>query len=266
MATRANRAATAANKKGGKKGRRNPSVDEIDSHRPLDAEENQQAFRDGRHDTLARAHNAATGIATEPGAPGVPEGLERTPPHPGARSEEHEGERRFKEHSPHQFKLMSLGLQHRSELAARYTTEGERFSPPLAWSGAPARSEEFVLICEDLNSETGEPRVHWLVYRIAAAVRELPEGVPEGDRIDAVLGTPLQGRNSAGFLGYLPPALTPFDGWHHYRFRLFALEAPLRNVRPGMSKAELLEAMEPHVLEETELVCRYRRADFRGAA
>ena len=163
-----------------------------------------------------------------------------------------------------EFKLMSILLNHQGEISKRNTAEGEGLSPAFNWSGAPAEAEELVLLCEDLDSETEEHKVHWLVYRIPVSVRELPEGIPEGQQVKSVVGTPLQGRNSNGSLGYLPPSLTPFDDWHHYRFRLFALDTSLKNLQPGMSKQELEKLMKPHILEAAELVGRYRRSNFKG--
>jgi Raf kinase inhibitor-like YbhB/YbcL family protein len=99
--------------------------------------------------------------------------------------------------------------------------------------------------------------VHWLLYNIPSGERELAENVPE-DRLPP--GT-LVGRNDWGKGGYGGPC--PPIGRHRYFHKLYALDTVL----PDLSlpdKAHLLEAMQGHVLEETELVgtyCRMRCTD-----
>ena len=68
----------------------------------------------------------------------------------------------------------------------------------------------------------------------------------------------MQGKNSWGSIGYRGPAPPKGHGVHHYRFRLYALDAPLK-VAAGVDKVELLSAMQGHVLAEAELVGIYQR-------
>ncbi len=160
----------------------------------------------------------------------------------------------------------------KGELAKRYTAEGEGLSPPLSWNCVPIQTSEFAMICEDLDSNlsgdtrasTG-PRVHWIVYRIPSGIKVIPEGVPHGEQIFSLLGAPLQGTNSFGVIGYTPPSLSAFDNWHHYRFRIYSLDTALKNLLPGMTKEALLEVIKPHIIETSDLVCRYRRANFKAA-
>ncbi|OFZ23217.1 MAG: hypothetical protein A2X94_02905 [Bdellovibrionales bacterium GWB1_55_8] len=151
-------------------------------------------------------------------------------------------------------------LASHSEIPEQYTGIGSNISPPLRWGPPPAGTEELALICEDLDSPGDTPFVHWLVYRIPATVTELPEDVSKADQIKEMPGVPLQGVNSQGGLGYTgpnPPLAD--DSWHHYRFRLFALEAPLRNLRPGMTREELWDQIKNHLLQDSELVARFHR-------
>ncbi|HXG21031.1 MAG TPA: hypothetical protein VNN62_18380 [Methylomirabilota bacterium] len=45
---------------------------------------------------------------------------------------------------------------------------------------------------------------------------------------------------------------------HHYHFRLYALDAPLR-AGPGLTKEQLRAAMRGHILAEGELIGTYER-------
>lgn len=141
-----------------------------------------------------------------------------------------------------------------------FTGDGEDVSPPLHWEGIPAGAQELALICDDPDAPTAEPWVHWVIYKLPAALRDLPQGIPAGARLDKPLAA-LQGRNSwnAGrTIGYRGPAPPPGHGVHHYHFRLYALDCEL-NLNPGCDKKALLRAMDGHVLAHGELVGTYQR-------
>jgi phosphatidylethanolamine-binding protein (PEBP) family uncharacterized protein len=89
-----------------------------------------------------------------------------------------------------------------------YTADGKNVSPPLQWSGAPATTQEFAVICDDPD-------------------------VP-----------------------------------HHYHFKVYAIDAVL-DLKPGLTKAELLDAIKGHIVGKGELVAVYERkpaADGANAA
>ena len=131
----------------------------------------------------------------------------------------------------------------------RYTGEGEDVSPPLEWTVLPEGTRELALICDDPDAPTDRPFVHWVVYKIPADRRGLPEGGAE---------EALEGRNDFGATGY-GGCMPPRDhGVHHYHFKVYALDAEL-DADPGLSKDELLAAIQGHVLDEGELVGTYTR-------
>src|SRR3546814_14373199 len=66
-----------------------------------------------------------------------------------------------------------------SGMPARYTGDGENLSPPLEWSGAPAETRSFVLVCDDPDAPSGTFR-HWGLYNIMGDRMRLPEGVGPG--------------------------------------------------------------------------------------
>ncbi len=142
----------------------------------------------------------------------------------------------------------------------KYTGEGEDVSPPLAWSGVPAGTQELALIVDDPDAPTPQPWVHWVLYKIPADCKALPEGVKKVLRPDEPAGA-LQGKNSwpsGQTIGYRGPMPPPGHGVHHYRFHLYALDKKLE-VEPGLTKDELLAAMKGHILGEGELTGTYQR-------
>ena len=58
----------------------------------------------------------------------------------------------------------------------KYTGEGRGISPPLTWGRLPERTKELALICDDPDAPRSEPFVHWVVYKIPADSKGLPEG------------------------------------------------------------------------------------------
>jgi Raf kinase inhibitor-like YbhB/YbcL family protein len=139
----------------------------------------------------------------------------------------------------------------------RHSGDGEDLSPPLAWSGVPASAQELVMIVDDPDAPTNEPWVHWVIYRLAPTLTELPEGVPPIARPGTVLGS-IQGKNSWNALGYRGPAPPKGHGLHHYRFTLYALDQALE-LSDGLDKADLLKAIKGHVVAEGRLVGTYER-------
>jgi Raf kinase inhibitor-like YbhB/YbcL family protein len=133
-----------------------------------------------------------------------------------------------------------------------YTCDGDQTSPPLAISGVPESAKSLVLIVDDPATPIGV-FVHWIVYDIDPKTRVVEESMP-GTSI--TFGT--SGSNSVGDAGYAGPC--PPSGTHHYIFTLYALDAKLA-MKPGASKSDVLDAMEGHIIEETQLVGLYQRVN-----
>jgi len=148
--------------------------------------------------------------------------------------------------------LTSNAVPARGEIPARYTCDGPNLSPPLTWTGAPSGTRSFVLIMHDPDApDPKHPRrdwVHWLVYNLPADCASLPEGaaLPQGTR---------SGRNDFNQTGYGGPC--PPVGRHRYFLKLHALDTLLPDLgTPG--RAQLEQAMQGHVLAETELMAFYQ--------
>lgn len=144
-------------------------------------------------------------------------------------------------------------------IPAVYTADGRNVSPPLQWSGAPPSTKEFAVICDDPDVPMPQPFVHWVIYKIPGTAKGLPENIPidpatpmPAEIAGAVQGT--SGFRRSIYRGPAPPPGKP----HHYHFRVYAIDAVL-DLKPGLTKAELLEAVKGHVVAEGELVAIYER-------
>jgi Raf kinase inhibitor-like YbhB/YbcL family protein len=153
-------------------------------------------------------------------------------------------------------KLTSPAFSNGSQIPTEFTGDGKDVSPPLAWEGAPANTQEFVLVCDDPDAPTPQPWVHWVLYAIPAGTQSLPEGVSLSANLPGI-----EGRNSwktGRSIGYRGPAPPAGHGLHHYHFRLFALDATL-GLPPQLDKDALLRSAKGHVLADAEIVATYER-------
>jgi len=153
--------------------------------------------------------------------------------------------------------LSSPRIKAQTAIPKLYTGDGENVSPPLKWSGVPESAQELALVCEDPDASGEEPWVHWMIYGISAKdVHALPEGIPRSAQFETPVHA-MQGTNSYGYVGYGGP-MPPPGSAHQYFFKLFALDRKL-DLQPGLTRAELLLAITPHILAETQLVGTYGR-------
>lgn len=161
--------------------------------------------------------------------------------------------------------VSSSAFEPGAEIPVQYSCHGANLSPPLEWAGVPDGTQTLALTVDDPDSEP-PGFVHWVVYNIPASSAGMPEGVPA----EAILpdGT-LQGTNDFAlfvdegqtFPGGAPVNRVGYDGpcpgdTHRYVFRLYALDTVL-DLQAEATMAELLLAMEGHVLGEAELTGVY---------
>ena len=150
------------------------------------------------------------------------------------------------------------------EIPRRFTGEGEDQTPALQWSHIPEGTREFALLCEDPDAPTRRPWVHWVAFGISPATSALPEGIPPKPLLEAPVRM-IQGKNSAGKLGYQGPMPPVGHGWHRYYFKLYALDRQV-NLPAGADRDELIREILGHVLGEAVLVGRYKRGAAESAA
>jgi Raf kinase inhibitor-like YbhB/YbcL family protein len=112
--------------------------------------------------------------------------------------------------------LTSRAFADGGTIPRRYTCDGEALSPPLSWSGVPAKARELVLVMEDRDADRF---VHWTVLGIPPAQRAIAE--------DAVPAGGIETQNSFGKQGWGAPCPPKGDGPHHYVFAMYATDAKL---------------------------------------
>jgi hypothetical protein len=137
-------------------------------------------------------------------------------------------------------------------IPTRYTCDGPDVSPDLSWSGVPETAKSLALICDDPDAPMGT-WVHWVLFNIPSGASGLPAEIPS---VAALESGARHGTNDFRRLGYGGPC--PPGGTHRYFFKLYALDTEL-NLDSGITKDQLLEAMQGHILAEAQLMGKYSR-------
>jgi len=151
--------------------------------------------------------------------------------------------------------LTSLAFIANGSIPSRYTCDGDRsVSPALAIAGVPAAAKSLALIMDDpdVPKQLRPDGVfdHWTLFNIPASTRAIAEGGTVG----------IAGANGAGknaYTGPCPPAqYEPSE--HRYVFTLYALDSLLA-LPAGATKKEVKAAMQGHILDQTQLIGKYKR-------
>lgn len=161
---------------------------------------------------------------------------------------------------PRAFSLDSPGRTDSALLSARYAgnnnanpnCDGENVSPALAWSSAPAGTRSFVILMDDQAGRAGLGVSHWVAYGIAPALGGLAEGDASSPSTKFV-----GGRNTGGselYSGACPPR---GDSPHHYVLTLIATTLEPDALKSGLTKTELLSALQGRTVGAASLVLRY---------
>jgi len=133
-----------------------------------------------------------------------------------------------------------------------YTCDDQDVSPDLTWTGIPEGTKTLALICDDPDAPVGT-WVHWVLFNIPPGENGLRSNIaPEAELSYGAR----HGKNDFGKLGYGGPC--PPGGTHRYFFKLYALDTTLE-LQSGATKAQVEAAMEGHIIDETQLMGKYKR-------
>ena len=147
--------------------------------------------------------------------------------------------------------LTSSAFNQDGAIPSVYTCEGAGYNPPLEITGIPAAAKSLVLIMDDpdVPSYIREDQlwVHWVVYDIPPSTKKIAENSTPPGTVGKGTGM------KAIYDGPCPP-----DRKHRYFFKLYALNVQL-HLHKGATKEEVEEAMEGHILAQTQLMGTYEK-------
>ena len=167
--------------------------------------------------------------------------------------------------APETISVTSSAFDHHGMVPESNSAYGENVSIDLTWADLPEGTQQLALICDDpIVVEIGmmeQPFVHWVMYNIPASASGLPAGLPSDVTLELEgLEGAVNGLNGLGRSGYFGPRPPANGQLHAYHFRVYALDDSL-NLEPGLGNAELLDAMNGHVLATGMLMGHYERKE-----
>ena len=152
--------------------------------------------------------------------------------------------------------LKSTAFENGTDIPDQYTCQGDDISPPLSWENTPGTATSLVLIVDDPDApDPKAPKmtwVHWLLYNIPPDTSGLAEHMTR-DKLPAGTKEGLNDWKRTGYGGPCPPI-----GRHRYFFKLYALDTVL-DVQNNPTKAKLEEAMQGHIIAQTELLGTFQQ-------
>jgi Raf kinase inhibitor-like YbhB/YbcL family protein len=134
----------------------------------------------------------------------------------------------------------------------KFTCDGENISPPLNIGDVPTETRSLTLIADDPDAPGGT-WVHWVLYNLPPKTTELPESMPVDEKIQNDARHGVTDFREFGYGGPCPPS-----GTHRYYFKVYALDT-LLDLSGRVTKADVVKAMQGHVLAEGQLMGRYAR-------
>ena len=149
-------------------------------------------------------------------------------------------------------RLSSPAFENGGKIPGRFTCDGDDFSPPLAWSGAPPAARSFAIICRDPDAPSGV-WYHWAAFNIPRNISSLAEHcLSAGPALRQAI-------NDFGQKGYGGPCPPHGHGRHHYHFALYALDSDRIDTPNGAHCRDIETAAKAHAIETAELVGIYER-------
>jgi len=151
-------------------------------------------------------------------------------------------------------RLSSTAFDNGGAIPARHTGVGKDSSPALTWTGAPAGTKAFAVVCHDPDAPLVSPGgtygfVHWVLYNIPASTSAIDEGCGEFTN----------GMNDFGHQAYGGPMPPVGHGRHRYYFWVLALDQAIE-LEAGLTLWQLLARIEPNLVAMNRLVGTFERA------
>jgi Raf kinase inhibitor-like YbhB/YbcL family protein len=162
---------------------------------------------------------------------------------------------------PQKIEVSSPTLKSGEPIPTLHSADGRNESPALNWRNVPSLTKELAIVCEDPDAGNPPPFVHWVVYRIPASAQGVPGSLPiNGAPMPKEIDGAIQGLSGFRRAIYRGPAPPP-GKVHHYHFIVYALDSAIatQTDQPPLTRAQLLEAMNGHIIGQGELVATYER-------
>jgi Raf kinase inhibitor-like YbhB/YbcL family protein len=125
---------------------------------------------------------------------------------------------------------------------------GENVSPAFSWANPPEGTKSYALLMFDPEGRPPGGVSHWVAYGIPVSVAGFAEGEVSKPS-DKYVG----GQSTMKLSSYFGPC-TPPGAPHHYTFTLMATDLEPSALKAGMTRDEVIKALDGHVKSATGLI------------
>ena len=146
--------------------------------------------------------------------------------------------------------IKSSAFKDGQEIPVKHTCDGENINPLFEILNIPAEAKSLVFIMDDPDATGGVTWDHWVLFNIEPKTHYISE--------DSLPPGAVQGKTSFGKERYGGPCPPRGSKPHRYMFKAYALDTML-HLSEGVSKEDVLKAVEGHVLDEGVLMGLYGR-------
>lgn len=140
--------------------------------------------------------------------------------------------------------VTSPSFANNGSIPFKFSCEGDNVNPELSIKNIPGEAKSLALIVDDPDAPNGTFD-HWVMWNI-----------PPKEKIAQDSAPGMQGKNGKKENKYTGPC--PPSGVHHYHFKVYALDSKL-DLNDLADKAQLMKAMEGHILASGELTGLYEK-------
>jgi Raf kinase inhibitor-like YbhB/YbcL family protein len=144
-------------------------------------------------------------------------------------------------------KIESDVFVNNNKIPVEYTCNGKGARPTLKISDVPKSAKSLALIVDDPDAPNGD-FVHFVVWNI-----DPDTSIIENDSLPSGAEVGYTSLDKPGWIAPCPPS-----GIHHYNFKLYALDI-LLSIPKSSTKADLIQIMDKHIIDEAILVGLYGR-------
>ena len=154
------------------------------------------------------------------------------------------------------FTFSSTGFKDGERLATKFAGNnksnpncvGENISPALSWANPPEGTKSYALLMFDTDGRPPGGVSHWVAYGIPVSVSGFAEG-----EVSKPSEKYIGGQSTMKLSNYFGPC-TPAGPQHHYIFTLMATDLEPTALKEGMTRDELIKALDGHAKAATSLV------------
>jgi hypothetical protein len=154
------------------------------------------------------------------------------------------------------FTLSSTGFKDGERLPTKFAGNnksspncvGENISPALSWANPPEGTKSYALLMSDTDGRPPGGVSHWVAYGIPLSVSGFADG-----EVSKPSEKYVGGQSTMKLANYFGPC-TPPGPPHHYIFTLMATDLEPTALKEGLTREELIKALDGHAKAATSLV------------